>query len=130
MLEERELTDPLTIYNSNSNLLLQMTEKQLLEALHTEIISMKSKLPNGELVRMAKDMEEIKEDISDLKFTLLNPEDGVIVKTNQNTYFRKQVQDKVEKIDELISWKNTVTKALWILFSAIVGLIVKIVTMS
>jgi len=130
MLEERELTDPLTIYNSNSNLLLQMTEKQLLEALHTEIISMKGKLPNGELVRMAKDMEEIKEDISDLKFTLLNPEDGVIVKTNQNTYFRKQVQDKVEKIDELISWKNTVTKALWILFSAIVGLIVKIVTMS
>ena len=107
-----------------------MTEKQLLEALHTEIISMKGKLPNGELVRMAKDMEEIKEDISDLKFTLLNPEDGVIVKTNQNTYFRKQVQDKVEKIDELISWKNTVTKALWILFSAIVGLIVKIVTMS
>ena len=130
MLEERELTDPLTIYNSNSNLLLQMTEKQLLEALHTEIISMKSKLPNGELVRMAKDMEEIKEDISDLKFTLLNPEDGVIVKTNQNTYFRKQVQDKVDKIDELISWKNTVTKALWILFTAIVGLIVKIVTMS
>ena len=107
-----------------------MTEKQLLEALHTEIVSMKSKLPNGELVRMAKDMEEIKEDLSDLKFTLLNPEDGVIVKTNQNTYFRKQVQDKVDKIDELISWKNTVTKALWILFSAIVGLIVKIVTMS
>ena len=107
-----------------------MTEKQLLEALHTEVVSMKSKLPNGELVRMAKDMEEIKEDISDLKFTLLNPEDGVIVKTNQNTYFRKQVQDKVEKIDELISWKNTVTKALWILFSAIVGLIVKILSMS
>ena len=107
-----------------------MTEKQLLEALHTEVVSMKSKLPNGELVRMAKDMEEIKEDLSDLKFTLLNPEDGVIVKTNQNTYFRKQVQDKVDKIDELISWKNTVTKALWILFSAIVGLIVKIVTMS
>ena len=91
---------------------------------------MKGKLPNGELVAMAKDMKEMKEDISDLKYTLLNPEDGVIVKTNQNTYFRKANQDNIEKIDELLMWKNSVTKALWILFTAIVGVVVKLVTMS
>lgn len=107
-----------------------MTQKELLESLHSELASLKSKLPNGELSAMAKDMEEIKEDLSDLKFTLLNPEDGVIVKTNQNTYFRKNIQDKVERIDELVAWKDTVTKALWIFFAALVGLIVKIVTMS
>jgi hypothetical protein len=107
-----------------------MTQKELLEALHSEIISMKGKLPNGELVAMAKDMKEMKEDISDLKYTLLNPEDGVIVKTNQNTYFRKANQDNIEKIDELLMWKNSVTKALWILFTAIVGVVVKLVTMS
>ena len=91
---------------------------------------MKGKLPNGELVAMARDMKEMKEDISDLKYTLLNPEDGVIVKTNQNTYFRKANQENIEKIDELLMWKNSVTKALWILFTAIVGVVVKLVTMS
>lgn len=91
---------------------------------------MKSKLPNGELIAMASDMKEMKEDISDLKYTLLNPEDGVIVKTNQNTYFRKSVQEKVEKIDELVAWKDTVTKALWILFTALIGIVAKLVSMS
>ena len=107
-----------------------MTQKELLESLHSEVISMKSKLPNGGLVAMAKDMKEMKEDISDLKYTLLNPEDGVIVKTNQNTYFRKENADNIERIDELISWKDTVTKALWILFTAVVGVVVKLVSMS
>ena len=105
-------------------------QQELLESLLSEIKSMKSKLPNGELIAMASDRKEMKEDISDLKYTLLNPEDGVIVKTNQNTYFRKSVQEKVEKIDELVAWKDTVTKALWILFTAIVGVVVKLVSMS
>jgi hypothetical protein len=52
------------------------------------------------------------------------------VKTNQNTYFRKENADNIERIDELISWKDTVTKALWILFTAIVGVVVKLVSMS
>lgn len=107
-----------------------MTQKELLESLHSEIVTIKNILPNGELVSMAKDMKEMKEDISDLKYTLLNPEDGVIVKTNQNTYFRKANLENIEKIDELLMWKNSVTKALWILFTAIVGVVVKIVTMS
>lgn len=107
-----------------------MTQKEILEALHTEILSMKGKMPNGELTAMANDMKEMKEDIHDLKYTLLNPEDGVIVKTNQNTYFRKENTDRVERIDELISWKDTVTKALWILFTAVVGVVVKLISMS
>ena len=107
-----------------------MTQKELLESLHQELTLLKRKMPNGELTAMAKDVEEIKADLSDLNYTLLNPEDGVIVKTNQNTYFRKNIQDKVERIDELVAWKDTVTKALWIFFAAIVGLVVKIVTMS
>ena len=107
-----------------------MTQKELLEALHSEVISMKGKLPNGELVAMAKDMKEMKEDISDLKYTLLNPEDGVIVKTNQNTYFRKTHTDNIEKIDELLAWKDNATKVLWILFTAIVGVVVKLVAMT
>ena len=105
-------------------------QQELLESLLSEIKSMKNKLPNGELVAMASDMKAMKEDVHDLKYTLLNPEDGVIVKTNQNTYFRKSVQEKVEKIDELVTWKDTVTKALWILFTALIGIVAKLVSMS
>jgi len=107
-----------------------MTQKEIYESLHSELLLIKSKLPNGELTAMANDMKEMKEDISDLKYTLLNPEDGVIVKTNQNTYFRKNVEEKVDKIDDLVAWKDTVTKVLWILFTAIVGVVVKLVDMS
>jgi hypothetical protein len=107
-----------------------MTQKEILECLHSEIIAMKGKMPNGELTSMANDMKEMKEDIHDLKYTLLNPEDGVIVKTNQNTYFRKENADNIERIDELIAWKDTVTKALWILFTAVVGVVVKLISMS
>ena len=38
------------------------------------------------LKAMVEDVRELKEDMSDLKFTLINPEDGVIVKTNKNSY--------------------------------------------
>ena len=107
-----------------------MTQKQLLEAVLAELGNIKKDMPNGELKSLVEDVKELKEDMSDLKYTLLNPEDGVIVKTNKNTYFRKENADKVEKISGLVTWKATVTKALWILFTAIVGVAVKVVSMS
>lgn len=108
----------------------EMTQKDLLERLLAEIASIKHHMPNGELVSMAEDMKKMKEDISDLKYTLLNPENGVIVKTNKNTEFRLENEDRVYDIDELMKWKNTVSKALWIFFSALVGVIVKLLSMG
>ena len=69
-----------------------MTQKQLLESALLELSSIKQHMPNGELKQMQKDMENLKEDMTDLKFTLLNPENGVIVNTNKNTDFRKELQ--------------------------------------
>ena len=65
-----------------------MTQKQLLESVLSEIAHIKTHMPNGELKQMQKDMEDLKLNISDLKYTLLNPENGVIVNTNKNTDFR------------------------------------------
>ena len=64
-----------------------MTQKQLLESVLSELVHIKKHMPNGELKQMQKDVEALKQDMSDLKYTLLNPEDGVIVKTNQNTSY-------------------------------------------
>lgn len=109
-----------------------MTQKQLLENVLVELSSIKKHMPNGELKQMQKDMENLKEDMSDLKFTLLNPDDGVIVNTNKNTDFRenlqagdKEFQIKLLEIAELKRWKDSVSKALWIIFTVLAGLIIR-----
>ena len=90
-------------------------------ATNTDIIEklecMEVRLPNGEL-------EQIQEDIRDIKEILLDPEDGLVVRVNKNTYWRKQVD--VDDIKELKSFKSTVTKALWVVYAAVIGLISKI----
>ena len=91
-------------------------------ATNTDIIEklecMEVRLPNGEL-------QQIQEDIRDIKEILLDPEDGLVVRVNKNTYWRKQVD--VDDIKELKSFKSTVTKALWVVYAAVIGLISKII---
>ena len=90
-------------------------------ATNTDIIEklecMEIRLPNGEL-------QQIQEDIRDIKEILLDPEDGLVVRVNKNTYWRKQVD--VDDIKELKNFKSTVTKALWVVYAAVIGLISKI----
>lgn len=107
-----------------------MTTQLQYETLLSEIQEIKKHMPNGELTTMARDMKDMKEDISDLKYTLLNPENGVIVKTNKNTDFITVNQDRIDKVDELVAWKDTVTKVLWILFTALVAVVLKLITMT
>ena len=78
---------------------------------------MEVRLPNGEL-------EQIQNHLKDIKEILLDPEDGLVVRVNKNTYWRKQVD--VDDIKELKSFKLTVTKALWVVYAAVIGLISKI----
>lgn len=79
----------------------------------------------------------MKEDISDLKYTLLNPEDGVIVKTNRSLDISKELEEefqrfeeKIIEIKELTRWKNAVNRALWILFGTLAAVIVQLIFMS
>jgi len=113
-----------------------MTQKELLENVLSELTSIKKGMPNGELKLMVEDMKEMKEDVSELKYMLLNPEDGVIVKTNQNTYFRKNTEEllkvneaHIRNLEEVLRWKNAVTKALWIIFGVLASIIIRILMM-
>ena len=91
-------------------------------ATNTEIIEklkdMEERLPNGEL-------EQIQEDLKDIKEILLDPEDGLVVRVNKNTYWRKQVNP--DDIKDLKSFKSTVTQAIWVVYVAVIGLISKII---
>jgi chromosome segregation ATPase len=116
------------------------TMKELL----AEINAMKTTLPSSELRIIQLSMEEfkhaqsdMKKDLSDLKKKLLDPDDGVIVKVNENTRFRldqqklqereeREYKDLILEHSELMKWKGGVTKAMWIFFTAIVGILAKI----
>lgn len=116
----------------------EVTMNQLLEAVE----SLKTKMPNSDLTNIKNDVEELrqyykdmKQDISDIKLKLLNPEDGVVVKNNQT---RERVStlnedvdtlyDTVNKMDddvkELKGFKKNVNTALYVVYVATVGLIV------
>ena len=114
-------------------------EKNLLNTLTEELVQIRDKLPNGELTLLVSNVKELKEDLSELKLLLLDPENGIIVKTNKNTVFRRQEEMKKEKqmetitslqteVNKIKDWRNTVIKVLWILFTSIVGLTAHIVS--
>lgn len=112
-----------------------MTQKEALELVLSEIKHIKTHMPNGELKQMQKDMGDMKDDISDLKYTLLNPDNGVIVSTNRNTEFRTEMQanekdfrNQMLELEDLKRWKNGVTKALWIIFGTIVIIVFQMIT--
>jgi hypothetical protein len=113
-----------------------MTQKEVLDSLLQEIRHIKTHMPNGELKQMARDFESMKEDISDMKYTLLNPDNGVIVSTNKNTEFRQNLQanqkdfdSQMAKITEIEHWKLGVTRALWIIFGIMAGIIIRMLMM-
>ena len=113
-----------------------MTQKEVLENVLNELMTIKKSMPNGELKVMIDGMKEMKEDVSELKYMLLNPTDGIVVKTNQNTEFRKRAEDNdkenrslIMDLEDLKRWKDGVNKALWILFAAIVGIVIKMLMM-
>ena len=90
------------------------TNKDILQRLE----SIEGKLPNGELEEMHTMIKEIKE-------ILLDPEDGIIVRLNKNTFWRKELD--ADEFKALLRWKQSVTHAMWMIYSAVIGIIVKLI---
>ena len=115
------------------------TQDSKLEKILEELSSMKSKMPNGELKVIQSSIDElkhsqadIKSDVSEMKRRLLDPETGIVVRLNQNTQYiedKKDLEDYYEEIidqhKELLSFKNTMIKAMWIVFTALIGILTK-----
>ena len=56
---------------------------------------------------------------------MLDPEDGIIVRVNKNTFWRRQVD--ADEFKALLRWKQAVTHAMWISYTALVGIIIKLI---
>lgn len=110
-----------------------MDENILLNRVLEELRQIKLGLPDLDKKQVTTTLEKVEKDIRELKILLLDPEDGVIVKVNKNTGFRLEEEEKFERnleqigdIKELKQWKDTITKILWIIFTSIIGLGVKL----
>ena len=69
-------------------------------------------------------------------YTLLNPENGVIVNTNRNNEYRKELENnevdfrnKLMEIEDLKRWKEGVTRALWIIFGILATVVIRMILM-
>ena len=93
---------------------MAITNKEICERLEC----IEQRLPNGEL-------KEIHENVKEIKAILLDPEDGIIVRVNKNTYWRKELD--ADEFKALIRWKQGVTHALWVSYSALIGILIKII---
>ena len=70
-------------------------------------------------------LDEIQQTVKEIKEILLDPEDGLIVRVNKNTYWRRQIDTR--DIQELKTFKQNVTTALWGVYTLVMGVISKIV---
>ena len=123
---------------------MAITNKEILE----EIEFLKKKLPNGEFALLKKSVEDLsigqnslKSSIRELKQQLLDPDNGVVVRVNRNSDFRKDSEQRgplcqqsfenmEDSVNSILGWKDNVSKALWILFTGIAGLIIKTLVMG
>ena len=90
------------------------TNKDIIEKLGC----VEARLTNGEL-------EEIHQTVKEIKEVLLDPEDGLIVRVNKNTYWRKELD--ADEFKALLRWKQSVTHAMWLVYSAVLGILVKLI---
>ena len=117
------------------------TNDPRIEEILSALDQIKKKLPNGELevikqsqLKLGEDQKTIKEDLEYFKKRLFNPDDGVIVRINKNTdsiaRFEEafdEIPDLRNKLDNLDKWKEGVSKALWIVYTSIVGIILSLI---
>ena len=115
---------------------MAVTNKEILK----QIEELRGKMPNGELTLLKKsdedlqdDHKELRDSIRELKKQLLDPDKGVIVRVNRNSEFRREREGSQEKLStlfeqvtQMLNWKNSVTKMLWIVFTAIIGFVIKV----
>jgi len=94
-----------------------------------------------EIALMKKDIETLGEDVREindkldrLMIKLLDPDEGLVVRVNKNTsrLDRRDIElpvwlNNLEQFKQMQRWKSNVTKALWGIYTAIIGYIIKLI---
>jgi len=83
---------------------------------------------------MEDKLDGLDEKLDTLLKQLLDPDDGFVTRVNKNTSFRLEktnlkpvYEDIIRDFRDMQKWKATVTRALWVLYTAIIGYILKLI---
>ena len=120
------------------------SQKDLIEQLISDIADMKDSLPNGNIVRietaiklMHQNQEDLKRDMKTIQKRLFNPDTGMVVQTNKNTDFRESNLRAMPKYNSIIddfknvlTWKKGVQRGLWVIYSTMIGIMIKLLFWS
>ena len=93
---------------------MPITNKEIIEKLEC----LEANYSNGQL-------DEIHQTVNEIKEILLDPEDGIIVRVNKNTYWRKELD--ADEFKAIVRWKQNMTHAMWLVYSTVIGILVKII---
>jgi hypothetical protein len=113
------------------------TNKQMLEELQGTLNNIANNTPEEKFKLLRSDIAWVKEAVEKLHRRLYNPDDGVVVKVNRNTEFRRDLEkqreqgkgafsDRSSDIRQLITWKSSINRAMWIAYSLLLGLMLKL----
>ena len=112
------------------------TNKQMLEELQGTLQDIASNTPEEKFKLLRSDIAWVKEAVEKLHRRLYNPDDGVVVKVNKNTEFRRDLEKQREQgkgigtvrsdLRQLITWKSSINRAMWIAYSLLLGLMLKL----
>tara|TARA_Y100000310_G_scaffold286813_1_gene311291 strand:- start:2248 stop:2547 length:300 start_codon:yes stop_codon:yes gene_type:complete len=94
--------------------LMATTNKELLD----KLTKIEGRISNGKI-------KSIYDDVKDIKEILLDPEDGVIVRVNKNTYWRRQIDP--DEFKTILRWRSNITHGMWVVYSSLVGIIIKLI---
>jgi uncharacterized protein YydD (DUF2326 family) len=91
-------------------------------------------LMKRDIETLSSEVKELNEKIDNLMIKLLDPDEGIVIRVNKNTE-RLNDRDKnmgrwmkdIEDFHHMKRWKNTVTKALWVIYTGIIGFVIKLV---
>ena len=89
-------------------------------------------LMKKDIETLGDDVREINDKLDRLMIKLLDPDEGLVVRVNKNTdrlderdlNMSKWMKD-IRDFHYMKKWKSTVTRALWGLYAAVIGYLVK-----
>ena len=120
------------------------TQKELLYKVLDahETAQIKAGAERKDFKRSMSDVEQcvksIRKEVAEVSELITDPNEGLIVSTNKNTEWRKRMtaefklmqSERTEQariLDELGRWKSVIDKAMWILFTSVVGILLAMV---
>ena len=107
-------------------------DDKTLAKIHSDLKSIKRKLPNGEMKRMEVTMLDMAAKLGELHHKIMDPEAGLIVQTKKNTEFRETCSPEREvliaQFQGMLRWKKAVEWGVGVVFVAVIGSLVKYLT--